>query len=593
MSDEYRNAGEGSPETAVGPAAVPSLATTVQPDTAVPDLENCLVVVASYASSATLVESVAAEAAQRVMLSPVLAAFIDLRFVHLGPATERGERSPALSRITSQLLQPRPGTGRSFFSVVVLDKLATAAEAVLRDCAASPFLDELPLQLRGIASIEDRATVSGPHGSEILVSPKGKWQREELVRELRRYADELLHELAGARQEGVNSARLTELHDHYRSHAAQERAVIARTETAIASFPTNPDPTLGNGDGAGDQPGPTPAPPAPDALDPVAAPAELAPEPAPTLVAPVPPEAVRNDSAPQESARQQPEETTRTMMPAISGPAASPADDGEAEPTGAGAVARPMLREALPRLSHLLPQVRWPHPARGAGGTADRLEPTTTGLVYLLLTGDENIGDRDEWSRARTVMLEVDRTLAALPQVACNVRVLHGNEQELRGDLRQAGQLRKRDLRGAVADLYFADVLPEIGKVLRRDQGNCGAPDRPLNRPAVVFIAPEPPLADSAAVECLRALATEASVAWVVPRSQVDLISDSFKGLGSVLTDFETLADDVAALVTPDASAPADPSPAAIRPQPGPAPDGEDPGSAPGTEVAAVGPSPR
>jgi hypothetical protein len=584
VSDQYPDAGEGSSGTTAGPDAMLPPATTIRPDPAVPDLESCLIVVASYAGSAALVESITADAARRVMLSPVLAAFIDLRFVNLGPQPDHGEHSSALSRITSQLVQPRPSAKRSFFSVVVLDKLATMAEAVLTECAESPFLHELPLRLRGIASIEDRIRIS-PRGSKILVSPTGAWHREELVRELRRYADELLYELAGARQEGVGPAKLTKLHDRYQAQAAQEPAVLPPTETDAGNLPASPGAAPG-GDGTADQPGPPPAPPVPDALDPVAPP-EPVPEPAPAP-APVtlePPEPGQNESAPQAGTPEQPGGTIPAPLPAASGPATSLAGPEAATPPDPGA--RPTPRGSLPRLSHLLPQVRWPHAGRALDTRADQLQPTSTGLVYLLLTGDESTGERDEWSRARTVMLEVDKRLAELPQVSCHVRVLQGNELGLRGDLRPAGKLRKRDLRDSVADLYFADILPEIGQILHRDQGSCGTSDRPLNRPAVVFVAPEPPLADSAAAESLRALAAEASVAWVVPSSHAGLISDDFTGAARVFTNFESVADDVAALVTFAAGTASDPSTVPKSQEPGLDPDGEDPGSAPTPEVAA------
>ena len=583
MSNDPEDAAKGSLGSAAQSDAERSAATPIQQGGAVPELESCLVLVASHAASASLVQSVTAEAARRVMLSPVLASFIDLKFVDLGPEPRHGEDSLVLSRITGPLSQPRPNVERSFFSIVVIDKLATAAEAILEVCAASLFLDELPVRLRGIASIEDRIRVPSPENAEILVSPRGAWLREELVRELRRYADELLHELAGAPQKGVSAARLTELSELYQPQTAR-RAVLTPTGTASGSLVPIPDAVPAIGDQALDHQRPPSAPPTLVVLDPVAAPATLARESRPVSVAP--PESEQNNSGPQVSALEPSSVTTMAMTPAVTDPVPSRTDN--VERPAASADARPMPRGSLPRLRHLLPQVRWTEPDHTSDQMPERLEATTTGLVYLLLTGDESTGDRDEWSRARTVMLEVDKRLAALSQVSCDVRVLHGSEGELQGELRQAGKLRKRHLRGALADLYFAEVLLEISKVLRRDQGSCEALDRPLNRPAVVFLVPEPPLADSSAVEALRALDTEASVVWVVPWSQADLLSDDFKGAARVLTDYETVPDDVAALVSPNADIPAPPRPAPAPQSPGHAADGDGPATAPSPEVAAV-----
>jgi hypothetical protein len=71
----------------------------------------------------------------------------------------------------------------------------------------------------------------------------------------------------------------------------------------------------------------------------------------------------------------------------------------------------------------------------------------------------------------------------------------------------------------------------------------------------VVIFSPEPPLADPAAVESLALLAQEATVTWVVPWSARKLISPDFLRHAKITTDYESVADDVAALVGGDEAA--------------------------------------
>jgi hypothetical protein len=483
------------------------------------DTESCLVLVTSHLGAAPLVESVTTEARRRVMASPMLGAFIDLRFMHLGPQPGHGgEGSQALARITSQLLQPRIGVGRGFFAVVVLDRSATATETVLRECEKSPFLRELPLRLRGIASQEDRRKVRVPDGAELLVSPRGGWRREELVGEIRRYADGLLNELAGGKQRGVTPAELAGHRDRYEAHAEHERAVIPRAGvpttggfpaiSATGGLPAIPDALATAG---GRAPVPPSLPPAQDALNP------------------------RATGGLGQQAQPWPPQDTGSATP-------SDEVDEAAKPSG-----RPLARVAR----RLIPGRRWRQAGDGGDDQPPKSPPTASGLVYLIPTGDERSGDLAMWARSRAMILDVDKKLAVLPGIACQVRVLQGDENSLHGDLRAAGQLGKRDFRGAVADLYFAEVLDEIHDMLGRDAGR-STPALPLLRPMVVFFAPQPPLADSGAVRSFQALALDASIAWVVPKSESDMLAEDLMTGGRLLTRFESLADDLATLLTQD-----------------------------------------
>ena len=153
-----------------------------------PDSDGCLCVVASFFSAARTINEVTAEAAKRAMMSPVLSDFIEFRFADLGPQPEQGDdRSPAIRRITDALLNPQGIAGRNYFALVVVDRSAAVIDQMLSDCAASPFLDKLPMRSLGIANSDDRPNrgqAREPHSSpEIVTSPRGVWSRkDDLVR---------------------------------------------------------------------------------------------------------------------------------------------------------------------------------------------------------------------------------------------------------------------------------------------------------------------------------------------------------------------------------------------------------------------------
>jgi hypothetical protein len=473
------------------------------------DVESCLVLVTSYIGVTSLIEKVTTEATRRLMMSPTLGDFIELRYAHIGHHPGQGGQQSAAARITDYLLQPRPGIGRNYFAIVIPDRSAAAVEAVLEDCAASPFISTLPIRLLGIASQEDRPVPRLPRGAEIRFSPVGAWQRRELVDELLRYADSLLHDFAGGRQPGLTPDELTRYRDRFGAHMAPEHSVTPRPGvTSTGIFTALPD-ALGGDPGVG-------AAPAKDAPEPGAKPGQSMPaDPAPRRV---------------------------QSMPTAPDP-----DDAEL------AAAR-----SLPRLvRRLVPELRSRRGGQPDEGQSPQPPAKTGGLAYLLLTGDQETGDPAEWNRSRTLTLEIDQRLAAVPWLSAHVRVLQGDDMELRGDLRAAGQLTKRDVRGAVSDLYLAKVLEQVRMMLGRDQARLSS-GPPFARPAVVLIAPLPPMADSVAVASLRRLAEHASVTWVVPKSQADLMSEEFMRAGQLITDFTVAADDVAALfpafLAPDAA---------------------------------------
>ena len=148
-------------------------------------------------------------------------------------------------------------------------------------------------------------------------------------------------------------------------------------------------------------------------------------------------------------------------------------------------------------------------------------------------------------------MLEVDKKIAELPGFAYQVRMLHGDEDGLRGDLREAGQLGRRDIRRTVASVDFAAVLETVRTSLKRDRAPLKAADA-TTWPAVVFFTPEPPLADTVAAELFRDLAREASIVWALPKSAKALLSETFTHAPGVrvIVDDQAVADEIAALLS-------------------------------------------
>lgn len=501
----------------------------------VPDVDGCLVLVVSHLGAAPLVEAVTTEAARRLMMSPMLADFIDLRYMHIGPQPgQGGDLAAVVARVTDHLIQPRPDVGRSFFAVVVMDHSAAAVEAVLTECEASLFLAALPIRLHGIASREDRPTPRPPRCVEIVVSPAGAWRREELIDQVRLHADSLFHDFAAGLQPGVTADQLARYREQFASHVERERTVKDRTRVPSGGFPAIPD----------TPPPGTSSPPAQDALDP----GKLNPgAPGPDDAGPGTSGSLAPDSGVtgQDAARPLTAVTAwgQRDMAAAQGTTAPESSAGDILAARKAQATRPGRRASLSR--RLMPEAqRW----RAGADRTPRLPAVEQGLAYLLITGDESGGDLAGWNLSRAALLEIDKRLAAIPGRAMQVRVLQGDEEQLRGDLHSAGQLTKRAARGTVTDLYFAQILAEIRRMLDRDQARLAASALPLARPAVVLFAPAPPFAYSEAVECFRCLTQNASVIWVIPRTESDLLSEHFTEVSQVITDFTLVADDVAAL---------------------------------------------
>ena len=92
-------------------------------------------------------------------------------------------------------------------------------------------------------------------------------------------------------------------------------------------------------------------------------------------------------------------------------------------------------------------------------------------LVYLLMIVDQDAAADPALDRLQAALLDTDRRLAAEPLCGYQVRVIHGRDGHLRGELRDAGRLGRRDAKRMIKTADFIAVLKVIRGSLRRDCG--------------------------------------------------------------------------------------------------------------------------
>lgn len=449
-----------------------------------PDSEECLFIIGSYSDVAPTVGSAAAEAAARIMMSPALGDFIELRFVDIGPRPEQaGEPTAAVSRIAHELTRPSSGAGRTYFALAIADRSAAAVEQVLEECHANPVVAALPMRRRGLASMDDRlpgaepADGSGP-AANVMVPPTGSWSRGDLVNELRRYAEELLRDFATGHEPGLTSDQLVLL------QLGNEEGPIAGESGSAGN-----DPVL--------EPHPAPLQ-APDVLSPQEEPVRA--------------------------------RAPHSLAPAPKGPSSTIS-------TRPGSRWSPALRRRRSRAVE-----------SGADGPAigTQGESRTSGLVFLILSGDESSDDRAAWRRGRSVLLGVDKKIGTAPGIVYQVRALQSTENAAKSELRRAGQLSRHDIKRSAAGLDFAQALGIVRTVMKRDLTALKLSATRVTRPAIVFFAADAPLADAITAEEYDELAQEASITWVVPEHSADLISSVFARRDArIIIDHQAVADEI------------------------------------------------
>jgi hypothetical protein len=205
---------------------------------------------------------------------------------------------------------------------------------------------------------------------------------------------------------------------------------------------------------------------------------------------------------------------------------------------------RPPWITALPG-RHRRPAGRTAGRHRAADGPA---EPWAGRLMLLILTGDARAGDPTGWRRGRSVLLGVDKKIAKTA-ASYGVRALPGGGAVAASGLRQAGRLSRRDLKRPAWAVDFARALGVVRTVMMRDLAAIERSGLRAARPAVVFYAVEPPLADAVTAEEYEQLAREACVTWVVPGRSAPLMSPLFAGGARVLSDHDAVAEEVVHLL--------------------------------------------
>jgi hypothetical protein len=176
---------------------------------------------------------------------------------------------------------------------------------------------------------------------------------------------------------------------------------------------------------------------------------------------------------------------------------------------------------------------------------------TATGLVYLLMIVEQDTAADPALGRLQAALLDVDARLAAQPFCKYQVRVIHGSDDRLRGELQDAGRVVRRVAKRSVRTGDFTAVLKSIRASLNRDRGlvqiTATAAGLTVAPPTVVIFAADPPMADLGAAAVFADIAAEARVVWVVPGRLEGLVSPAFGAAGgaAVLGEHPAVADEI------------------------------------------------
>jgi hypothetical protein len=181
------------------------------------DSSGCLLVIGAYTQNRGQLDAVVAAARDRILMSPSLGDFFELRFVDMGsrPGTPDDDAA-GVARLVFELTS-RPGTvARNFSALLFIDQSAVAVERVLREFGANSVLSELNVRFRGIARNDDRTPPADGRtpgtGPRTVISPKGeRLTTDDLDREVARYAEDLLADFGTGGEQGLSARRLDEL----------------------------------------------------------------------------------------------------------------------------------------------------------------------------------------------------------------------------------------------------------------------------------------------------------------------------------------------------------------------------------------------
>jgi hypothetical protein len=464
------------------------------------DTEGCLCLVVGYAKKDGLIADVTAEVERRIMMSPALSDFLQLRYVDLGPQPgQAGDRYRPVHQVVDDLMAVQDTAGHSHFALIVIAKSAVTIEDLLGSCAVEPFLSRLRMRLAGIASSDDRKEARG--SVDIVSSPSGSWHNErQLVDALRQRCEELPRYFATRGEPGLTRADFAALQRGY-----------ARPDGDASNPDSNAAP------GGGGVAGQTPTP---DLLD-------ARPETAAMTSG--------QDVAPADAADGRPIEA------AADGPAA-----------GRGIRWRPRTPWRRDKQAAELSQTNSTAPGQPVR--------TAVGLAYLLMMVDHDAAADPAIDRLQAALLAVDRRLAAQPTCRYQVRVIHGSGGGLGGEPHDAGRASRRVAKRPVNIRDFTAVLKVIRSSLRHDcllvQRVAAAAGLTIERPTVVIFTADPPIPDSGTASVFGDIAAQATVVWVVPERLEGLVSPAFGSAcgAAVLGVHQAVADEILDVMHSDAS---------------------------------------
>jgi hypothetical protein len=583
------------------------------------DSQNCLLLVAAYADAAASVEPGAAQATDRIMMSPMLGDFIVTRFVQLGepPAapSQPAGHAAAAARIADELTSPDHAAGESYFALVIADPSAAVVAGLIEACRTNPVLAQLPLRCRGLADIEDREAGAVDGGAPdrtalVSVAHDGGRAGHEIAAELVSYAERLLRQFATTPEPGLSPADLTLIRRNP-PESAVGPAIASATGRAALEVPA-PDGAPAFGPGQEQPDSATPASAAPAETTPAdTAPADTAPAnpaPAPRATADIAPA----DAAPSRDARAESQGTPPSGPLAVSGRpdqpqpqpkaldlpgAPSPMAQAPPRPAHTGrprlpAISLRLLGASLRRVSRWA-GVRRPGGNGASGGKAEHAvgaaadgaggnvpAPSITpirALVFLVLTCLGSSEAQARWRRGRALALAIDKEMASVPTISYWVRALQGTEGASASTCQPAGRLSRGSLRQWAAHDDFSHTLAEVLAFMRRDLQALTRSAENIARPAVVIVALDAPVADARTARLYDELRQECTVMWITLGHALRLLSPVFQQDDPpLLSDAPDVAEEVVSMlngyVAPAAQGAAE---APTAPAPGAPPDAQ------------------
>jgi hypothetical protein len=483
------------------------------------DKMECLLVVGGYDQNARVLGEVVAEARKRVMTSPLLDDFFELRFVDIGSRPEGpGLQAPALARLTHELAHPRDGAARYYFAFVVIDKSAAAVERVLRDCSSDSVLSALPIRFCGVATVDDRrpdgdAPDAAGAEAEIVLPEAGTWGADGLITQILRYAGTLLDDFASGQEPGLPHEGLDDL----------QRASAAALDAAAAAGST---PETGTPVRADDK------------------------------------DAGRRERQPAlDEPRGYP--TAGQLRPGVPGTAvvlSGAPRPGEARP---GKTLRTSIARAVRFVLRGIARVARLGSASRAGTPRAELTARAADSAQLaLLVPVSHPGTSDARARDRveTVFHEVERDLAV--SGAHWVHTIWDADGAAVERLRPAGRHVQEAGDSKPAGLDFARAVEAARTVLARDVTALEGSSWTVVSSAVVFYAQDVPLADPRTVQTFGDIVQNPGVrvAWVVPKGTADLIAPQLRRHVRVMEAHRRVAEEITSfLLDPARSSPPDP----------------------------------